>query len=114
MAGGSGSKDLDGKKKYWEKQVEAWRRSGLSQVEFCQEHGLSRWGFLYWRRKLLGNSSSGDTAFVQVSNALEMKLAQRSTISIGIDSRHRIEVAEGFDAATLKQILDVLEERRQL
>ena len=86
----------------------------MSQVEFCQKHGLSRWSFLYWRRKLLGNSSNEDTSFVQVPNPLELKLAQRSTISIEIDSRHRIEVAEGFDSATLKQILDVLEERRQL
>ncbi len=101
------------REQYWKKQVTGWRSSGQSQVAFCRENGLSRWGFLYWKRKLLGNSSVGDTVFVQVPSPLEMKLAQRSSISIEIDSRHRIEVAEGFDSATLKQILDVLEERRQ-
>jgi hypothetical protein len=42
-----------------------------------------------------------------------MKLDQRGTISIEIKCQYRIEVKEGFQAVTLKQILDVLEERQQ-
>ena len=101
------------RKEYWKKQIVDWRKSGQSQVGFCRENELSRWAFLYWKRKLLDNSTGGDASFVQVPNPLEMKLDQRGTISIEIKSRYRIEVEEGFEAAALKQILDVLEERLQ-
>ena len=112
MAGGSRLKDLDGKKKYWTKQVEAWRRSGSSQVEFCQEHSLSRWGFLYWRRKLL-DRSAGDVSFVQVENTATLCSGSVDGINIVVDDHYRVEISEGFDSATLKKLLDLLEQRRQ-
>ena len=99
------------RKKYWKNQIAAWRKSGESQVAFCRENELSRWAFLYWKRKLLDNSSGVGAAFVQVPNPLEMKPEQRGTISIEIKSRYRIEVEEGFQVAALNRILDVLEER---
>jgi hypothetical protein len=113
MANGSGSSELAGKARYWTKQVEAWRRSGLSQVEFCQEHGLSRWGFLYWRRKLL-DRSTGDLSFVQVANTSTLCSGLADAINIVVEERYRVEISDGFDGATLRRLLDVLEERRQL
>jgi hypothetical protein len=113
MTKGTKSLSHSERKKYWKKQITGWRKSGQSQVAFCRENELNRWGFLYWRRKLLDNSSGGEAAFVQVPNPLEMKLDQRGTISIEIKCQYRIEVKEGFQAVTLKQILDVLEERQQ-
>ncbi len=113
MANGSGSSELAGKAKYWTKQVEGWRRSGLSQVEFCQEHGLSRWGFLYWRRKLL-DRSAGDVSFIQVANTATLCSGSADGINIVVDDRYRVEISEGFAGATLRRLLDILEQRRQL
>jgi len=37
---------------YWQKQVEGWRQSGLSQIAYCEQHGLNIKSFRRWRTKL--------------------------------------------------------------
>jgi hypothetical protein len=37
---------------YWQAQVEACRRSGLSQVAFCRRRGLRTGTFSFWKWKL--------------------------------------------------------------
>jgi hypothetical protein len=37
---------------YWQTQVEAWRQSGLSQIAYCEQHGLNIKSFRRWRTKL--------------------------------------------------------------
>ena len=36
---------------FWQGQLEAWRRSGLTQVAYCASQGLSIKSFHRWRRK---------------------------------------------------------------
>lgn len=37
---------------HWGGHVESWRQSGLSQVAYCKQHGLSIKSFRRWRTKL--------------------------------------------------------------
>jgi hypothetical protein len=39
------------KRRYWKEHLDAWRASGLSQVEYCRQHDLSRFQFQYWKRR---------------------------------------------------------------
>ena len=39
---------------YWSLHVEAWRRSGLSQAEYCGRHGLKTKTFARWMKHLIG------------------------------------------------------------
>jgi hypothetical protein len=36
----------------WERRISAWKKSGLSQKEFCQKANLSLHQFTYWQRKV--------------------------------------------------------------
>ena len=36
----------------WRRQIQACRRSGLSQAEFCRRHGLNQGTFSGWKTKL--------------------------------------------------------------
>ena len=36
---------------YWQKQIEAWRASGQSQMAYCEANDLRYSRFVYWRRK---------------------------------------------------------------
>ncbi len=38
--------------RYWRRWLEKWRRSGLTQAEFCRRHGLKVGNFSWWKRKL--------------------------------------------------------------
>ncbi len=37
---------------HWREQVEDWRASGLSQIAYCEQHGLNIKSFRRWRTKL--------------------------------------------------------------
>jgi hypothetical protein len=49
-AGGVGARS--GRRAYWRRQVEAHRRSELSQAEFCAQRGLRKGTLSFWRWKL--------------------------------------------------------------
>jgi len=40
--------------KYWARLVESWRKSGLTQAEFCRRRGVKAVTFAWWKRKLRG------------------------------------------------------------
>ncbi len=37
---------------YWQGHVDAWRRSGLTQVAYCAQHGLEVNAFYRWRYRV--------------------------------------------------------------
>ena len=39
-------------KRCWQRHVEKWKASGLSQAEYCRKNNLRSRGFGYWKRKL--------------------------------------------------------------
>lgn len=40
------------KSEQWQQYLSLWRESGLSQVEFCQQHNIAVHNFQYWRKRL--------------------------------------------------------------
>ncbi len=41
----------------WQRRLDQWERSGLSQAAFCRRHGLKAVTFGWWKRKLGAASS---------------------------------------------------------
>lgn len=41
----------------WQQHINDWQQSSLSQAAFCKAHQLSYHQFIYWRQKLLSQSS---------------------------------------------------------
>jgi hypothetical protein len=41
----------------WQRHVEAWRESGLSQADYCQQQELNRKTFSVWTRRVQGDFS---------------------------------------------------------
>lgn len=39
------------KQRFWQVHIRAWGKSGLSQKEYCKQHGLSNHQLGYWKRK---------------------------------------------------------------
>jgi len=40
------------KRRRWEKHLEDWAASGVTQVAYCHVHNLSRQQFQYWKKRL--------------------------------------------------------------
>lgn len=39
------------KEQFWQQHFAAWQASGLSQAEYCKQHGLKFSNFAYWRTR---------------------------------------------------------------
>jgi transposase-like protein len=106
-----------GKAAFWRRMVAGWRRSQLTVRDFCREHQLSEPSFYSWRRTLSERAAAPPRQqpttrktplFVPVRVAAEPGAPPPLEVVLG---RGRIvRVPAGFDAATLRQTLAVLEE----
>ena len=89
----------------WQAHVQSLERSGMSRAEYCRRHDLSYHALTYWQRKLAYAEHS--PVLVQVPTGQP----KNSGVSIRLNNRMRIELAEQFSPATLDKVLGVLEGR---
>jgi transposase-like protein len=122
-----GERDRD-KERFWRRMVRVWRRSGLSIRAFCAEHDLAEPSFYAWRRIVAQRdqesargrtkpergdargvvSASDDTpVFVPVR---VIDVSTSVPFEVVLERGRVVRVQRGFDAATLRQLLAVLEE----
>jgi transposase len=96
------------KERQWRQRVHEWRDSGLSVREFCDRHRLAEPSFYAWRRALQQREDAG--TFIPVRLAPEEEPAPAGGVEVVLAGGRRLRVRPGFDPATLRQLLAVLEE----
>jgi hypothetical protein len=106
----------------WNTLLNEYRRSGLTQAEFCHRRGISLHSF---RKRLYqaptpkptpANHPSSDAAahFLPVTilpDPIPATTGSRPPLELLLPNGRRIAVAPGFDPQTLRQLIAVLEER---
>jgi hypothetical protein len=99
------------KERQWRRWLREWRASRLSVRAFCEGRGLAEHTFYAWRREL--NRRAGEsTAFVPVEVVAAAAPDPTAALELVLSGGRTLRVAPGFDAATLRQLLAVLEEGR--
>ena len=98
------------KEQRWRLWINQWRASGLSVRAFCARHGLATASFYNWRRALERRVAE-EPAFVPVRVVADAVPIQASALEVVLTDGRAVRVAPGFDAATLRQLLAVLEGR---
>jgi hypothetical protein len=92
--------------------VAEYETSGLSRIEFCRNHRLSLSTFQrYWKRRRAQAEAEG-VNLLRVELCGERPVvskAEGSGLAVALTGGRRIEVARGFDAATLLQLVGLLE-----
>jgi len=108
------TRSSNGKHRQWSQHFDRWRRSGVSQREYCERYGLSLSTFQLWRRKLASAATEACFDIVPVPNpsAPASWSSQPPAVVLTLDGGYRIEVADGVKAETLHLVLDVLAGRR--
>ena len=94
----------------WRHWIAEWRASGLSVRAFCGQRGLATPSFYHWRR-VLERRAAEKVAFVPVQVVAEAVPALATALEVVLTDGRMVRVAPGFDAATLRQLLAVLEGR---
>jgi hypothetical protein len=108
-----------------EQLVDAFESSGLRRQEFCQKHGIAVGTLDFWRKRrrqkremVAGHrrrARKGDARAEVGSSSRLVAVELAGTASSGrlavvLPRGRRVEVSEGFDAATLERLLGVLEQ----
>lgn len=115
---------------YWSAVLADFRRSGLSHVQFCSARGLSLHSFRAWlyrlrtglppRRPRTPRTSSlpapiatpASPAFLSVHiRPDDTSVPPSAPLELVLDGRHLLRVPAGFDADSLRRLLDVVEAR---
>jgi transposase len=96
------------KEQQWRRWLREWQSSGLSVRAFCERHHLSEPRFYAWRGKLAKRDAQRP-AFVPVQVVADEALT--TTLELVLAGGRKLRVPAGFDAATLRQLLAVLEEQ---
>lgn len=92
---------------FWEKHIQCWQKSSLTQVDYCRQNNLKIKSFRYWKRRL--NELAEEIRFVPVRLDLPDAEKPGTPLKVAVNGRYCIEVPDGFSSATLKQVLNVLE-----
>ena len=94
--------------------VAEYEASGLSQVEFCRNQGLSLATLSRYRRRRSQGAAVPEPGnrwvAVEIANSCAAAPSRQSSgLTVALARGRRIEVGQGFDAATLLKLLGVLE-----
>lgn len=90
----------------WLKLIEEWKKSGLSQAEYCRQNTLDQNLFSKQKKKVLNNGK--DHGFIEVQ-LVDKDYESSIDLSSG---NFTIKVKPDFDKVLLKQILEIIGEIR--
>ena len=101
----------------WQQLVGGWPASGLTQAQYCRRYGVSVASLHRWRERLrVDEAVDAASAARQPARLLPVELLtdQRPGLSgeaplrLVLAEDLRVEVAPGFDAATLRRVVELL------
>jgi transposase-like protein len=96
------------KEQHWRHLIQLWKNSGLTVRVFCARHHVTQPSFYAWRRELQQRDAA--TTFVPVRVVTDDQLASSTPIEILLAGGRCVRITPGFDSATLRQLLAVLQE----
>jgi len=112
------SPSLAERRTYWREQLLQWSQSGLTQKQFCQQHGLSRHAFTWWKARyrdelnLPYRALKTGSAKRNKHRFVEVKVSSRTpelAYEVVLANSRCIRVNDRFDADVLKKLITVVE-----
>jgi len=94
------------KGRYWRQHLDAWQASGLTQVAYCQQLGLSRFQFQYWKKRF--QESASLPALIEVPFSSVMVRKSYQALRLVVRDEYQIAVERDFDPVALRQLIGVL------
>lgn len=111
-----------GRGRFWQRHLQQWRQSGLSQAQYCRQHQLCLGTFGWWKGRL----SAADRpvqpiarrqAAGQKSSFVELTLGQREAPSMAgevvyeivLSRRRCLRLGGSFEPERVRQLLQLLE-----
>ncbi len=98
--------EREGKQQRWGDHILTWRKSGLTQAEYCRRNQLSTKSFTYWKSKT--RRPDPPMKLVPVPVRPVIKDRESAALVLVLENRYRVEVGDGFNPATFEKVVQVL------
>lgn len=100
----------DETKAYWAKQVTLWQQSGLTLREYSANSGIGASSLKNWKWRLgvEAKQATKRRGFVEV---MQLTHVPSEKLELVYRDGLRVSIPVGFDEATLRRLLSVVEER---
>lgn len=96
------------KRAYWEKHLDAWKESGLTQKDYCKQKGLTYGSFKNWRSQLIEKSDFPAPRFVEATPVEpEKSLHNALVLQISLANGSRIGVTGQASSDVVRQVLEL-------
>ncbi len=95
---------------YWQKQIGAWKVSGLSQKEFCLSRSLALSTFCYWKSKINRSKPIAPKFYPLTVPDLGGNSSDAGLTILFGSKPFQIQIKKYFSQTTLKKLVATLEE----
>jgi transposase-like protein len=94
----------------WQRHVEAWQTTNLSQAQYCRTHDLDQSQFSYWKRKFnrtnsVTTSVTSKFALAQVETVTEHV---RSLLTVTLPSGAQVEGIDEGNAHVAAKLIECM------
>jgi hypothetical protein len=95
---------------HWQRHVEAWRESGLSQADYCRKQGINPKTFSAWARRALpiDKNTPLDVVSVQVAPSPPAATAEAGAILLRLAHGAQLELSTAVSPRWLAELLRCL------
>jgi len=97
-------------REFWTRHVKDWRRSGLTQAQYCRRHRLLKGTLGYWASTLNKPKAAG-SALVEVGRTEVKPQQSNCPIELAVQGGYLLRLWPGVEPAHLREVLLVLERR---
>jgi Transposase len=103
----------------WRQHINQWAETGLSQAEYCREHGLRQTQFCYWKKQFL-KTKKFPLQIVQIPTPIkiderpeylnENSTCYRQDMKIILKNGIQVVLSDDFSAKGFKKLIIVINE----
>ena len=108
MSKSNNAKKRREKQKFWSAHINAWKKSGFSQAEYCRHQNLKSYQLSYWvNRKPHRNNSLPVLVEIPIKESAP-QIVSASGLQLVIRYGEQININDNFSAESFEKVMLVL------
>lgn len=95
------------KQGFWKEHSEGWKSSGLTQVDYCAQKGISYQSFTYQHHRMASKSQRSTVGFVEAKSETVAVNSQTAGLQLMLPNGIRVGITNEVNPELLKTVLTI-------
>ncbi len=95
------------KQGFWREHSDAWKTSGLTQVAYCAQQGISYQSFVYQHNRMANKAQRSAMDFIEAKPEAVAVNSQTAGLQLMLPNGIRIGITNEVNPALLKTVLTI-------